>query len=161
VRPDTDGLRRGRSRHHGPVPLVVPVVDACSFCDYLAGRRRFTILERDDVTATLVTREQRGRGHVLVVPVTHRETILDLAPAEATALMVGVIRAVALVARAYDAAGIAVWQNNGVPAHQSVPHVHFHVAATLPEGGTNWGDVPRLSLDETDAIAARLRASIA
>jgi len=140
------------------VPLDIPVVDACSFCDYLAGLRRFTILERDDVTATLVTREQRGRGHLLVVPVTHRETILDLAPAEASALMAGVTRAVALVARAYDAAGIAVWQNNGVPAHQSVPHVHFHVAATLPEGGTNWGSVPRLSLDETDAIAALLRS---
>ena len=140
------------------MPLDVPISDACSFCDYLAGRRRFTILERDDLTATLVTREQRGRGHVLVIPVTHRETILDLAPVEATALMAGVTRAVALVARAYDAAGVAVWQNNGVPAHQSVPHVHFHVAATLPEGGTNWGSVPRLSLDETDAIAARLQS---
>jgi histidine triad (HIT) family protein len=140
------------------MPLDVPVTDACSFCDYLAGRRPFTILERDELTATLVTREQRGRGHLLVVPVTHRETILDLETAEATALMAGVTRAVALVARAYDAAGVAVWQNNGVPAHQTVPHVHFHVAATLPEGGTNWGSVRRLSLEETDAIAARLRS---
>ena len=140
------------------MPLDVPVSDACSFCDYLAGRRRFTILDRDELTATLVTREQRGRGHVLVVPITHRETILDLNPVEATALMAGVTRAVALVARAYDAAGVAVWQNNGVPANQTVPHVHFHVAATLPEGGTDWGAVPRLSLKETDAIAARLRS---
>ena len=140
------------------MPLDVPVTDACSFCDYLASRRPFTILERDELTATLVTREQRGRGHLLVVPVTHRETILDLKTAEATALMAGVTRAVALVARAYEAAGVAVWQNNGVPAHQTVPHVHFHVAATLPEGGTNWGSVRRLSLEETDAIAARLRS---
>jgi histidine triad (HIT) family protein len=140
------------------MPLEIPVTDACSFCDYLAGRRPFTVLERDELTATLVTREQRGRGHLLVVPVTHRETILDLETAEATALMAGVTRAVALVARAYDAAGVAVWQNNGVPAHQTVPHVHFHVAATLPEGGTNWGSVRRLSLEETDAIAARLRS---
>jgi histidine triad (HIT) family protein len=56
------------------VPLDVPVTDACSFCDYLAGRRRFTILERDDLTATLVTREQRGRGH-LRSSGAHRETI--------------------------------------------------------------------------------------
>jgi histidine triad (HIT) family protein len=140
------------------MPLEVPVTDACSFCDYLAGRRPFTVLERDELTATLVTREQRGRGHLLVVPIAHRETILDLETAEATALMAGVTRAVALVARAYDAAGVAVWQNNGVPAHQTVPHVHFHVAATLPEGGTNWGSVRRLSLEETDAIAARLRS---
>lgn len=39
----------------------------CAFCDYLAGRRPYTILRRNDVVATLVTREQRGEGHLLVV----------------------------------------------------------------------------------------------
>lgn len=57
--------------------------------------------------------------------------------------------------------GIAVWQNNGVPAHQTVPHVHVHVCGTLPAGGTDWGPVPRLDLAETDAIAERLRPHLA
>jgi histidine triad (HIT) family protein len=35
--------------------------------------------------------------------------------------------------------------------------VHFHVAGTLPGGGTEWGEVPRLSVPETDAIADQLR----
>jgi hypothetical protein len=35
--------------------------------------------------------------------------------------------------------------------------VHFHVAGTLEEGGTMWGEVPKLSVAETDAIAERLR----
>ncbi|MCI0686214.1 MAG: HIT domain-containing protein [Sporichthyaceae bacterium] len=138
--------------------LLIPVCESCSFCEYLEGRRPYTILERDELTATLVTREQRGLGHLLVIPVKHRETILDLAPDEGAALMAGVTNAARLVARAYTATGVAVWQNNGTPAHQTVPHVHFHVAATLPDGGTNWGEVPRLSVAETDAIAARLRS---
>ena len=62
--------------------LLIPVDEPCSICEYLAGRRPHTILFRDRPTATLVTREQRGRGHVLVVPVEHRETILDLVPEE-------------------------------------------------------------------------------
>jgi histidine triad (HIT) family protein len=53
--------------------------------------------------------------------------------------------------------GIAVWQNNGIAANQAVAHVHFHVAGTLEEGGTQWGEVPRLSVAETDAMAERLR----
>ncbi|MFI9842453.1 HIT family protein [Nonomuraea sp. NPDC051941] len=65
-------------------------------------------------------------------------------------------RAARAIAAAYDPGGIAVWQNNGAPAHQTVPHVHFHVAGTLPDGGTRWGEVPRLDLDETDGIAKRL-----
>ena len=138
------------------MPLLVPVVELCTFCEYLAGRRRFTVLHRDEQVAVLVTREQRGSVHVLVIPVTHRETILDLAPEEEAPLMAAVTRAARAVAVAADAEGVAVWQNNGVPSHQSVPHVHFHVAATLPGGSTEWGPVPRLSFEETDAIAARL-----
>ncbi|MGW0198048.1 HIT family protein [Nonomuraea sp. NPDC003201] len=65
-------------------------------------------------------------------------------------------RAVRAITAAYDPGGIAVWQNNGAPAHQTVPHVHFHVASTLPDGGTRSGEVPRLDLDETDGIAKRL-----
>jgi histidine triad (HIT) family protein len=139
------------------VPLELPPTDPCPFCDYLAGTRPYTILERDEVTATLVTYEQRGDPHVLVVPVAHRETILDVTPAEGAALMAGVRRAAAAIVGAYDPAGVAVWQNNGVPAHQSVPHVHVHVAGTLPGGGTAWGDVPRLAVAATDVIATRLR----
>ena len=135
----------------------MPPDDPCSFCEYLAGRRAYTILAQDEMTATLVTRQQRGVGHLLVIPVQHRKTLLDLRDDEGTALMVRVQAAVGAIAEVYSAEGVAVWQNNGKPAHQSVPHVHFHVAGTLPEGGTDWGAVPTLSIAETDAIAARLR----
>ena len=135
----------------------MPDDDPCSFCEYLAGRRRYTILDRDDVTAVLVTREQRGALHVLVIPVAHRPTILDLTPEEEGPLMAAVTRAARAVARAADAEGVSVWQNNGTPSHQSVPHVHVHVAATFPGASTTWGEVPVLDVDETDAIAERLR----
>jgi histidine triad (HIT) family protein len=139
------------------VPIEVPAADPCPFCEYLAGTRPYTILRRDDVTATLVTYEQRGVAHVLVIPVAHRETVLDLTDAEAAAVMLEVRAMAYAIDRAESPRGIAVWQNNGVPAHQTVPHVHVHVAGTLPGGGTEWGRVPRLGPAETDAIAARLR----
>jgi len=135
------------------MPVRVPVVDVCTFCEYLAGRRRFTVLHRDDAVAVLVTREQRGSGHVLVIPVAHRETILELTPADEAPLMAAVTRAARAVATATDAEGVSVWQNNGTQAAQSVPHLHVHVAATLPGGGTAWGPVPSLSIDETAVIA--------
>lgn len=139
------------------MPIRVPTPPRCSFCDYLSGERRFTILERTPLTATLVTREQRGAVHVLVITVAHRPTLLDLAADEAAALMDAVQRSARAIAAESDPDGIAVWQNNGTPASQSVPHVHVHVAATLPAGGTNWGEVPALPLAETDLIADRLR----
>nr|WP_255246035.1 HIT family protein [Mycobacterium persicum] len=133
--------------------LDVPENPACAFCDYLSGRRPFTVAARTRQIAVLVTREQRGLPHLLVVPVAHRETILDLSDSEIAAVAVGVRAAAQAVNEAYARPGIAVWQNNGIPAHQTIAHVHFHVAGTLPEGGTDWGRVPEEPLEHTDAIA--------
>ena len=94
--------------------------------------------------------------HVLVIPVRHCETILDLSRDEEAPLMAAVSRSARAIAAATDAEGLSVWQNNGTPSAQSVPHVHVHVTATLPGGGTEWGPVPSLSIDETTLIAERL-----
>lgn len=149
---------RGEGLSEAPaMPLMLPPTEPCSFCDYLAGTRPYTILERNELTAMLVTYEPRGRGHVLVIPVRHRLTVLDLTRDERNASMAGVVRATAAIVGAFDPEGVAVWQNNGIPANQSVPHVHFHVAGTLPGGGTEWGAVDRLTVHETDLIADQLR----
>lgn len=144
----------------GSGSIQVPMTDSCAFCDYLSGRRPFTILFRSELYALLVTREQRGLSHLLVVPIRHRPTLLDLRTAESSALMDGIILAARIIDTAERSPGMAVWQNNGVPAHQTIPHVHFHVAGTLPQGGTIWDKVPELSIDETDAIARKLRPFI-
>lgn len=137
--------------------IRVPVTEGCAFCDYLAGRRPYTILLRTGIAAVLVTREQRGLAHVLVMPVVHRPTLIDLTRVEAMeigALLVDVTRA---IDRVQGPEGVAVWQNNGVAADQAIPHVHFHVAGTYPGRGTERGQVPEISLAETDRIAGSLK----
>lgn len=129
----------------------------CAFCAYLDGRRPFTVLRKNDKVATMVTREQRGVAHLLIVPVAHCETILDLPDDAAAALMLELRSAARAIDRAFCRAGISIWQNNGADAHQAIPHLHFHVAGTLDGGGTEWGDVPELSIAQTDAIADQLR----
>lgn len=133
--------------------LEVPTNARCAFCDYLTGRRPYSVVARTNLIAVLVTREQRGFPHLLVVPVVHRSTILDLSDSEIAALAVGVRTAAQAINDAYARPGIAVWQNNGIPAQQTIAHVHFHVAGTLPEGGTEWGEVAEESLEKTDEIA--------
>ncbi len=139
------------------MPLELPPDDPCWFCHYLAGTAPYTILERDEITATLVTFEQRGQGHVLVIPIRHVNTIVDLNPREQWAVMDAIARATRAILGAFDPSGVAVWQNNGIPAHQTVPHVHMHVAGTLVGGGTQWGAVERLATCDIDQIAARLQ----
>lgn len=140
--------------------LRIPQKDSCAFCGYLAGHKPFTILETTDLSAILVTREQRGVAHCLVIPKRHVATILDLTDDEQTDLIRNIVRVSTSINDSEKRPGLTVWQNNGEPASQSIPHVHFHVAATLDEGGTDWGDVPELSIAETDRIADRLRVTL-
>lgn len=139
-----------------PSRIELPQDGACAFCAYLRGDRAYTVMRRDEMTATLVTREQRGKPHLLVIPFAHRSTLLELSDDEAQALAIAVRDAARLIDRAYERPGIAVWQNNGKDANQTISHVHFHVAGTLDGGGTDWGDVEELSLRATDQIAAQL-----
>lgn len=136
--------------------IELPEIHSCAFCAYLRGDRPFTIVNRAEHTATLVTREQRGHPHLLVLPVRHAPTILELTDGELSAIAVQLKKVAAMIERAYQRKGIAIWQNNGVPAGQTISHFHFHVAGTLDGGGTEFGEVPEISIAETDAIAKRL-----
>jgi histidine triad (HIT) family protein len=114
------------------MPILVPERDSCAFCNNISGANRFVVVdELDDVVAFLPPR-QHGTGHVLVIPRRHASTLLDLDSAEAVAIMRQVHRIAGAIARAYDPAGLNVFQNNGVSAGQSVPHYHVHIVPTYP-----------------------------
>ncbi|WP_445150182.1 HIT family protein [Baekduia sp. Peel2402] len=132
----------------------------CPFCAYLRGERPYAIVARGELVAVMVTQEQRGTPHLLVVPMRHRETIIDLDDEEARHAII-VTREVARVIDAeFRRPGVAIWQNNGVSAHQAIRHVHFHVAGTLDQGGTDWGPVEETSLEDAETVALSFRPRI-
>lgn len=140
--------------------IEVPDEGSCAFCDYLNGARPYTILWRERRAAVLVTRQQRGIAHVLVIPTRHVATLLDLPDSQASDLMIAVRDAALTIDKAFERPGIAVWQNNGAPANQAIPHLHFHVAGTLPGGGTDFGEVEERSVAETDVIGRALSRAV-
>jgi len=70
-----------------------------------------------------VTREQRGVAHLLVIPVLHVPTILELPDRLSAPLLRRVRDAATWIVTAYQPAGVAVWQNNGTAAGQAVDHL--------------------------------------
>jgi histidine triad (HIT) family protein len=142
----------------------LPVRDPCPFCENVAGRRDCARLYETGITLGFVNPRQFERGATIVIPKRHCDTLLDLTDDEA----VDVIRGVRLVARAIGEAfaprGLNVFQNNGLAAGQSVPHVHFHVVP-------RHGDVPAervftsadtriTSLDEREIVAELIRQAL-
>jgi len=131
----------------------------CLFCQIIAGERpAHHVLDTDDVVGFLDARPV-FKGHVLVVPRQHIETLPDMPADLLTALFGAVQRVSAAVLEAYDAQGSFVALNNVIS--QSVPHLHVHVVPRRRKDGLRGFFWPRTKYsDDAEAAeyAKRLRA---
>jgi histidine triad (HIT) family protein len=137
-------------------------VDAeCVFCQVIAGRKGATlVLDEPDVVAFLDT-TPLFKGHVLVVPREHHETLLDVPHELLTPLFSSVQRVQAAVMAAVDATGTFVAMNNVVS--QSVPHLHVHVVPRTKGDGLKgffWPRTKYADSDEYEDYATRIRDAI-
>ncbi|MCL1857537.1 MAG: HIT domain-containing protein, partial [Kiritimatiellaeota bacterium] len=101
------------------------------------------------------------KGHTLVVPREHCETVMD-APETVLSRTIATVQKVACALVKGGAVGVNVLQNNGPAAGQAVPHLHFHVIpryATPPHAWAN-GAGKYATDAERDAYADRIRKSL-
>jgi histidine triad (HIT) family protein len=137
-------------------------VSDCLFCAILAGDKpAWFVLDEPDVAAFLDVRPL-FKGHVLVLPRAHYETLADLPAGLLGPLMRQVQRISAAMPAAYGAQGSFVAINNTVS--QSVPHLHVHVVPRTKGDGLRGFFWPRgryASDDEAEQYAARMRAALA
>lgn len=147
------------------VGLRLPAADPCPFCDYLGGVTETVFVSRSERVAAFVNLRQYERGAMLIVPVAHLPTLLDVDDA----LLAECYREANRIGRAllhgFGATGLNVFTNAGVDAGQTVPHFHVHVVPRYP------GTDPRRLFQEKNhepqpielrrQIGAELRAALA
>ncbi|MEM1355631.1 MAG: HIT family protein [Planctomycetota bacterium] len=108
-----------------------PTDPDCIFCKIVAGEIPCHKLYEDERVLSFLDIGPLSKGHALVIPRGHYETI-DLVPAEDAAAM---FRIVPALSRAImQATGAKSWnllQNNGSAAGQAVGHVHLHIIPRL------------------------------
>ncbi|WP_113701097.1 HIT family protein [Nonomuraea lactucae] len=130
------------------------------FCEIIAGERPAFVVHSDDVAVSFLDRRPVFKGHVLVVPRTHVETLADLAD---VGPFFERVQAVArAVERATGAAGTFVALNNRVS--QSVPHLHVHVVPRNRKDGLRgffWPRTTYASDEEARACAAAIAEALA
>ena len=137
----------------------LPQVDACVFCEMMAGRVDKGLVEETPQTLTIVNHRQFEVGQVLVIPRRHAPTLLDLTDEECDAVMRAARRVAAALVSAYAPDGITLYQNNGVASLQEVPHFHMHVVPRRK--GSDWGDgPPHIAALEGDSPQLRERVQI-
>lgn len=132
------------------------------FCGIIRFEIPASVAYEDDETLAFMDLRQTNKGHVLVVPKMHVETI-DLIPSTvAAALMSTVVTMTRAVTQAISPDGVNVWQSNGEAAGQEVLHVHMHVFPRWTGDGhfRIYPDrAPNTPRSELDALALTLRAA--
>ena len=129
-------------------------------CAIVAGELDAAVVLRDDDVIAFLDHRPVFKGHVLVAPVRHVDTLLEL-PA---GLMVPVLTAAQRVGTAVmaglGAQGTFVAVNNVVS--QSVPHLHVHVVPRTKGDGLRGFFWPRTRYadGEMTAYAGRIREAL-
>lgn len=129
------------------------------FCEIIAGERPATLVHEDEVTVSFLDARPVFKGHVLVVPRAHIETLADLAD---VGPFFDRVRAMArAVEEGLGAGGTFVAMNNRVS--QSVPHLHVHVVPRNPKDGLRgffWPRTKYASPEEAQDYAGRVAGAL-
>lgn len=144
-----------------PAVPDLPIDPGCLFCKIVAGRIPCHRLHEDDRVLSFLDIGPLSRGHALVIPRGHWQTIDQMPDEDAASCM----RVVPRLSRAIRAAtGAAAWnilQNNGSAACQVVPHVHFHIIPRTADAGLTVGwPAGKLGDDEARQLVAAIRAAM-
>ncbi|MFW5984350.1 MAG: HIT family protein [Halobacteria archaeon] len=106
----------------------------CIFCSILDDEIPSYAVCEDDETYAFLDANPLGRGHTLVIPKKHAETLTDLYDGGA-AVFETTRRLAPRVADAVDAPAYNLGLNNGSAAGQEVPHVHMHIVPRFEGDG--------------------------
>ena len=140
--------------------------EGCVLCAIDAGGtdQEKHVVERAELTFTVLNLYPYSSGHLLVVPHRHAPDVTALSPAEGAGMFLGVQRAVRALQAALGPDGFNLGVNQGRIAGAGIAdHVHTHVVPRW-DGDTNFmpvlADVKVLP-EHLDRTAERLRAAYA
>lgn len=134
--------------------------DDCIFCKIVSGAAPSNIVYMDSRHIAFLDAFPFSRGHTLVCPKLHGETIWDMEEGEIAELFTVASRVSRAVVAATDADGFRFVQNNGKAANQVVAHVHIHVIPVKMEDKGGAMGRKSFSSDEMKATAQSIRSKM-
>ena len=133
----------------------------CVFCGIVSGSVPATAVATGPGVLAFLDARPVFKGHVLVVPRDHVETLTDLPTDALPGYFAFVQRLAGAVETGLGAGGTFVAVNNRVS--QSVPHLHTHVVPRTKGDGLRgffWPRTKYASPDEAAEYAAKIAAAL-
>ena len=131
----------------------------CVFCAIVAGETAADLVLEDDDFVGFLDARPVFKGHTLLVPRDHVDTLPDLPAALRDPFLALAQRLATAMKEGLDAQGSFVAVNNTVS--QSVPHLHLHVVPRTKGDGLRgffWPRTRYADAEEAARYASRLRS---
>lgn len=113
----------------------------CIFCKIIAGRIPSEKVYEDADFFAILDINPISKGHVLVLPKKHSETLFDMDDDTLAKTLAAIKKIGTSVKKALGSPGINVIQNNGKEAGQIIFHAHFHIVPRFGGDGMSIGMV--------------------
>ena len=134
--------------------------EECVFCKIVSGKAPSQVVYEDEGYIAFLDKFPFSKGHTLVCPKKHGETIWDMDESDIGGLFRTAARVSKAVAGAVGADGFRFVQNNGEAANQVVAHVHVHVIPVKMKDKGRFMDRQTMTPDEMETIARSIRERI-
>ena len=131
--------------------------DKCIFCQIASKTSPSSIVYEDEKYIGFLDLYPFSRGHTLVCPKEHGETIWDMKEQDIAELFTVAFKVSKAVVAAVGADGFRFVQNNGEAANQVVAHVHVHVIPVRMEDRGRFFERKRFTPVEMEETASSIR----
>jgi histidine triad (HIT) family protein len=109
----------------------------CIFCKIISGTGKAEVVYETEYALAFLDIHPSARGHTLVIPKAHAETLDRLPDEHVGPLFLAVKAVMGLLENSLKPAGLNVGWNHGWAAGQRVNHLHVHLVPRFAgDGGT-------------------------
>lgn len=110
-------------------------MEDCIFCKIVSGQVPSKKLFETDKTQAFLDAFPAVKGHSLVIPKNHFETLLDIPEEELKDAILVAKKVSKAIVKVTNADGFNLVQNNKEAAGQLVKHAHFHIVPRFKDDG--------------------------
>ena len=134
----------------------------CVFCSIIAEESPAYRLYEDEHSLAFLDIEPATRGHTLIVPKSHYETLTEMPESLASGVFQTVHHVAGVLESVYQLQGYNIVQSNGDVAGQDVFHAHIHVIPRYEDDAVDLGWHDENANETTQReIAATVRDELA
>lgn len=107
----------------------------CLFCKIAHKEQQASIIYEDDAVVSFLDIHPCSKGHTVVIPLQHAETLLEVPAEQLGDLWKGVQHTLALLKETLHPDGFTIGINHGKVSGQAVEHLHIHLIPRWKDDG--------------------------